>query len=199
MLEFLFAHQLQPQFRCTNVWTENDLLIWDHLGTLHRAIADYGPDEIRLIRRCQVMATKVFDPDFLRPARELAAAAGGVGPEANRWKRDIWVSAIWVSRWRTSCWMAGMSLTVYDINEAAMQPLLERQARRAASPKDLADRCEIVFVSLPTLAAFRAVAFGAEGLASGQGDEGAGEYLHRRCAVREGNRAGDGGSGRNSR
>jgi taurine dioxygenase len=68
MLEYLFVHQLQPQFRYTNAWTENDLLIWDHLGTLHRAIADYGPDEIRLIRRCQVMATRVFDPEFLRPA-----------------------------------------------------------------------------------------------------------------------------------
>lgn len=33
----------------------------------------------------------------------------------------------------------GHGLTVYDINEAAMQPLLERQARRAASPKALAD------------------------------------------------------------
>ena len=74
ILEYLFAHQLQPQFRWTNVWAENDLLIWDHLGTLHRALADYRPDEIRLIRRCQVMATKVFDPEFLRPARDLAAA-----------------------------------------------------------------------------------------------------------------------------
>src|SRR5947208_1256579 len=77
MLEYLFAHQLQPRFRWTDAWAENDLLIWDHLGTLHRAIADYGPDEIRLIRRCQVMATKVFDPEFLRPARELAAAEAG--------------------------------------------------------------------------------------------------------------------------
>jgi taurine dioxygenase len=74
MLEYLFAHQLQPQFRYTNVWAENDLLVWDHLGTLHRAIADYGPEEIRLIRRCQVMATKVFDPEFLRPAHAMAAA-----------------------------------------------------------------------------------------------------------------------------
>jgi taurine dioxygenase len=72
-LEYLFAHQLQMKFRYTNVWAENDLLIWDHLGTLHRAIADYGPDEIRLIRRCQVMATRVFDPEFLRPAREVTA------------------------------------------------------------------------------------------------------------------------------
>jgi methylated-DNA-[protein]-cysteine S-methyltransferase len=59
------------------------------------------------------------------------------------------------------------SLTVYDISEAAMQPLLERQARRGASPRDLADRCEIVFVSLPTLAVFREVAFGADGLIHG--------------------------------
>ncbi len=74
MLEFLFAHQLEARFRYTHSWTENDLLVWDHLGTIHRAIADYAPDEIRLMRRCQVMATKVFDPEFLRPVRELATA-----------------------------------------------------------------------------------------------------------------------------
>jgi taurine dioxygenase len=73
MLEFLFAHQLQMKYRYTHVWTENDLLLWDHFGTIHRAIGDYRPDEIRLIRRCQVMATKAFDPGFLRPARQLAA------------------------------------------------------------------------------------------------------------------------------
>jgi len=63
---------------------------------------------------------------------------------------------------------AGHELTIYDISEVAMQPLLERQARRALSPQALADRCEIVFVSLPTLAAFRQVAFGADGLAKGK-------------------------------
>ena len=62
----------------------------------------------------------------------------------------------------------GHQLTVYDIREAAMAPLLERQARRASSPKDLADQCETVFVSLPTLAAFRAVAFGENGLTQGK-------------------------------
>jgi taurine dioxygenase len=74
MLEYLFDFQLEPRFRYTHTWNENDLLVWDHLGTIHRAIADYGPDEIRLMRRCQVMATKVFDPDFLRPVRELMVA-----------------------------------------------------------------------------------------------------------------------------
>jgi taurine dioxygenase len=72
MLGYLTRHQLQAKYRYTNVWTENDLLIWDHLGTIHRAIADYRPDEIRLIRRCQVMASRVFDPAFLRPAHEAA-------------------------------------------------------------------------------------------------------------------------------
>src|SRR5207248_1509651 len=33
---------------------------------------------------------------------------------------------------------AGNGLTIYDINEAAMQPLLERQACRGVSPRDLA-------------------------------------------------------------
>jgi taurine dioxygenase len=75
MLEYLFDFQLEPRFRYTHTWTENDLLVWDHLGTIHRAIADYAPDEIRLMRRCQVMATKVFDLDFLRPVRELMVEA----------------------------------------------------------------------------------------------------------------------------
>jgi taurine dioxygenase len=72
MLDMIFHHQLEMRFRYTHVWNENDLLIWDHLGTIHRAIADYGPYEIRLMRRCQVMATKVFDAAFLRPALQAA-------------------------------------------------------------------------------------------------------------------------------
>jgi taurine dioxygenase len=69
MLQYLYDHQLQERFRYTHHWTENDLLVWDHIGTIHRAIADYRPDEIRLMRRCQVMATKVFDPKFSRLAQ----------------------------------------------------------------------------------------------------------------------------------
>jgi taurine dioxygenase len=69
LLAYLLEFQLQERFRYTHHWTEKDLLIWDNLGTIHRAIADYRPDEIRLIRRCQVMATKIFDPAFARMAR----------------------------------------------------------------------------------------------------------------------------------
>ncbi len=62
----------------------------------------------------------------------------------------------------------GHQLLIHDINEAAMRPLLARQAGRAASPRDLADQCDIVVVSLPTLGAFRAVVFGPEGLLEGR-------------------------------
>ena len=62
---------------------------------------------------------------------------------------------------------AGHSLVVFDISEAAMEPLLLRQARRAASPRDVGDQCETVAVSLPTLAAFRAAVRGRKGLRPG--------------------------------
>lgn len=71
MLNYLFRFQLEDRFRYTHRWTENDVLLWDNLGTVHRAIADYAPDEPRLMRRCQVLATKAFDPAFLRSAHEL--------------------------------------------------------------------------------------------------------------------------------
>lgn len=61
----------------------------------------------------------------------------------------------------------GHRLTVLDINESAVKPFLERQAGRAATPRELADKHEIVFVSLPTLAAFRHVVFGDNGLLLG--------------------------------
>jgi taurine dioxygenase len=66
VLETLFAHQLQPRYQFTHTWTEGDVLVWDHIGTLHQAVADYRPDEPRLMKRCQVMADRIFDPDFLR-------------------------------------------------------------------------------------------------------------------------------------
>lgn len=61
MLAFLFKHQLQDKYRYKHMWNEHDVLMWDNFGTLHNAVADYRPDEHRLIKRCQVMADKVLD------------------------------------------------------------------------------------------------------------------------------------------
>jgi len=60
VLEFLFAHQLKPEYRHTSHWQAGDVLMWEDIGTIHSAVADYGPDEHRLIKRCQVMATRYF-------------------------------------------------------------------------------------------------------------------------------------------
>jgi taurine dioxygenase len=57
-LEFLFAHQLKPEYLYTFHWQEGDVLLWEDIGTIHNAVADYGPHEQRLIKRCQVMATR---------------------------------------------------------------------------------------------------------------------------------------------
>lgn len=58
ILAFLFEHQLKPEYRYRHEWSEGDLLMWENFGTIHNAIADYGPDEHRLVKRCQVMATR---------------------------------------------------------------------------------------------------------------------------------------------
>ena len=72
-LAFLFAHQTRPEFRHANEWVEKDLLMWDNMGTIHNAVADYLPHEHRFIKRCQVAATRFFHADGT--PRQLAAAA----------------------------------------------------------------------------------------------------------------------------
>lgn len=75
MLDFLFSHVLQPQFRYVHHWTVGDVLMWDHLSTWHCAIGDYAADEHRLMKRCQVLADKVFDPAFVKAVLAEHAAA----------------------------------------------------------------------------------------------------------------------------
>jgi 3-hydroxyisobutyrate dehydrogenase-like beta-hydroxyacid dehydrogenase len=62
---------------------------------------------------------------------------------------------------------AGHTLTVFDTVEAAVAPLVERGARRAGSPAEVASAAEIVLVSLPTPDIVERVALGEKGLADG--------------------------------
>lgn len=75
VLEFLFAHQLRPEFRYANQWEEQDVLMWDNMGTIHNAVADYLPHEHRYIRRCQVAASRFFDQNGNPRAAAAAVAA----------------------------------------------------------------------------------------------------------------------------
>jgi taurine dioxygenase len=60
VLAFLFAHQEQEKFFHAHRWSQGDVLMWDNIGTVHNAVADYGRDEPRYMRRVQVMATKDY-------------------------------------------------------------------------------------------------------------------------------------------
>jgi taurine dioxygenase len=75
LLDLLFAHVLQPKYRYAHHWSVGDVLVWDHLSTWHCAVADYTPQEFRLMKRCQVLADKVFDPAFLESTLRAHAPA----------------------------------------------------------------------------------------------------------------------------
>ncbi|HUZ75568.1 MAG TPA: NAD(P)-dependent oxidoreductase [Stellaceae bacterium] len=62
---------------------------------------------------------------------------------------------------------AGHRLTVFDVSDAAMAPLVARGAVRAASLGALADAVETVFASLPTPDIVRAAAVGEGGVVTG--------------------------------
>jgi taurine dioxygenase len=72
LLAFLFKHQLQDKYKYAHRWTEGDVLVWDNLWTVHNAVADYRPDEPRMMRRCQVMADWIFS-DEARKVAQIAA------------------------------------------------------------------------------------------------------------------------------
>jgi taurine dioxygenase len=74
-LDYLFAHVLKPEYRYVHRWTVGDVLVWDHIGTWHYAVPDYGPDEYRLMKRCQVLADRIFDAKFQEQTLGAAIAA----------------------------------------------------------------------------------------------------------------------------
>ena len=60
LLAFLFRHQTEDRFVHRFSWTKGDVLMWDNLRVIHKAIGDYGPETPRYMKRCQVMADKVL-------------------------------------------------------------------------------------------------------------------------------------------
>jgi len=42
VLDFLFAHQVRPEFQCRWHWEPKSLALWDNYSTIHRGIFDFG-------------------------------------------------------------------------------------------------------------------------------------------------------------
>jgi taurine dioxygenase len=57
ILDYLFRHQERADFLYAHRWSVGDVLMWDNIGTVHNAVADYMTYEPRYMRRVQVMAT----------------------------------------------------------------------------------------------------------------------------------------------
>ncbi len=58
LLEYLFRHQTQKKYLYAHSWSPGDVLMWDNIGTVHNAVADYSEAEPRYILRVQVMADR---------------------------------------------------------------------------------------------------------------------------------------------
>lgn len=63
---------------------------------------------------------------------------------------------------------AGFALSVFDLNDAAVERLQALGARRATDPKTVADQAQIVFASLPTPEIVQTVALGDKGVIQGE-------------------------------
>jgi 3-hydroxyisobutyrate dehydrogenase-like beta-hydroxyacid dehydrogenase len=66
---------------------------------------------------------------------------------------------------------AGFALTVFDVVDQAMDTFRERGVKAASSPREVADKAEIIFACIPSPDASLAVAFGEDGIAKGSAVE----------------------------
>ena len=60
LLQELYAHCTSDAFKYRHKWMVGDIIMWDNCSTQHFAIADYGPDQLRLMYRTTVMGSEVF-------------------------------------------------------------------------------------------------------------------------------------------
>lgn len=64
LLEFLFQHQVRPEFTTRHIWSEGDLLIWDNLVCIHQATGGYGSHQPRRMHRTQIILDTAAHPGF---------------------------------------------------------------------------------------------------------------------------------------
>lgn len=57
LLSYLFAHSVRPEFAYRHQWRRHDLLMWDNRSTMHNALADYEPGQIRTMLRTALVGT----------------------------------------------------------------------------------------------------------------------------------------------
>ncbi len=51
LLNYLFQHSTQPRFTYRHQWRRHDLLMWDNRCTMHLALGDFDPSQLRKMHR----------------------------------------------------------------------------------------------------------------------------------------------------
>lgn len=51
LLDFLFEHQVRPEYTMRHQWRPGDIVMWDNRCTLHQAVADHDHSESRVMHR----------------------------------------------------------------------------------------------------------------------------------------------------
>ena len=75
ILNFLFAHQTQPQFTYRHVWRPNDIVMWDNRCTLHQAVADNDHQQARIMHRTSLVGAlcgEILPDESTAPATMMA-------------------------------------------------------------------------------------------------------------------------------
>lgn len=76
ILEFLFDHQVRPEYTMRHQWRPNDVVMWDNRCTLHQAVADHDHEESRVMHRTTLSGAPCGQvlPEDAEPASMAKAA-----------------------------------------------------------------------------------------------------------------------------
>jgi taurine dioxygenase len=60
ILDYLFAHQIRPEFVYRHTWRDRDLVMWDNRSVIHQATGGYVYPDVRTMHRTVVAGDRPF-------------------------------------------------------------------------------------------------------------------------------------------
>jgi taurine dioxygenase len=60
ILDYLFAHQIRPEFVYRHRWRDRDLVMWDNRSVIHQATGGYSYPDVRTMHRTVVAGDRPF-------------------------------------------------------------------------------------------------------------------------------------------
>jgi taurine dioxygenase len=60
ILDFLFAHQIRPEFIYRHKWRDHDLVIWDNRCVIHHATGGYIYPDVRTMHRTVIAGERPY-------------------------------------------------------------------------------------------------------------------------------------------